>query len=182
MLRKSFALIIMAFSLTCSQAEDPIAAANTVETKEAPRPTSEIEFKKAPQVDPNIKVTKIHEFRNDETYKAGGNKDLEFEQLYWNHGAILADEVESRRGHYFVISWVNKGPAANFTTRFEYRQVKTKDVVRTLTMDHANIKGSARSTFAVLGDAYRTYGPVVSWRFTVWQGDKIVGEEHSFIW
>lgn len=182
MLRNSFALIIMAFCFSLAQAEEKIAAATTAETKEEARPASEIDFKKAPQIDPNIKVTKIHEFRNDEQYQDGGNKALEFERLYWNHGAILADEIEARRGHYFVITWVNKGPAANFTTRFEYRQQKSKDVVRVLTMEHKNIKGSARSTFGVLGDAYRTNGPVVSWRFTVLQGDKIVGQEKSFIW
>ncbi len=182
MLRNSFALIIIAFFLALAQAEEKIASATSVETKEEARPAVETDFKKAPSIDPNIKITKIHEFRNDEHYNPGGNPALEFEQLYWNHGAILGDEIESRRGHYFVISWANKGPAANFTTRFEYRQVKTKDVVRVLTMDHSNVKGASRSTFAVLGDAYRAYGPVVSWRFTVLQGGKVVGEEKSFIW
>lgn len=194
MLRKSFAWFIIAICLVSARAEDQVSAATKADTTLPPqqspqaqpsqevRSAGETDFKKTPQIDPNIKITKVHEFQNTEKYNGDGHESLEFERAYWNYGAILADEVESRRGHYFVITWVNKGPAANFTTRFEYRQNKTRDVVRTLTMEHPNAKGASRSTFAVLGDAYRAYGPVTSWRFSVWQGDKLVGEEKSFIW
>lgn len=182
MLRNLFALIVIAFFLGMVQAEEKIATATSDATPTETRRAPETVFKALPQIDPNIKVTKIHEFRNDNKYNAGGNHALEFEQKYWEYGAITSEERLNRQGHYFVISWVNKGAPANFTTRFEYRQVKSKDVVRSMTLEHPNAKGASRSTFAVLGDAFVAYGPVVSWRFTVMQGDKVVGEEHSFIW
>lgn len=207
MLRKPFswtllALLAAGLSFALAQTEDQSAPAATATTAtdsttatattssnlETPNPDqarrdSETTFKKLPQVDPNIKVTKIHDFLNDDkAIKTGSNDALAYERDYWNFGAITTDQRLARTGHYFVISWVNKGPAANFTTRFEYRQSLSKNVVHSLTMAHTNIHGAARSTFGILGDAYKAYGPVVSWRFLVIKGDQIVGEEHSFIW
>jgi hypothetical protein len=45
-----------------------------------------------------------------------------------------------------------------------------------------NVSGTVRSYFAVVDQAYLTYGPVVSWRFTILKGDTVVAEEKSFIW
>ena len=32
------------------------------------------------------------------------------------------------------------------------------------------------------GDSYRKFGELVSWRVTLWEGDKLVGEQNSFLW
>jgi hypothetical protein len=200
MLRKLFAFLILPLLLGLSHAEDQIATSTSSSSESAspsvttmatssatlsssePRRPVETEFKKLKQLDPTIQVTKIHEFLNKEHSKSAKSEALKFEEEYWNYGAITDAEKESRKGHYFVISWKNTGAAANFTTRFEYRQSQSRDVIRTLTLQHSNIKGNERSTFAVLGDAYKAYGPVISWRFTILKGDQVVGEEHSFIW
>jgi hypothetical protein len=138
-------------------------------------------FKPLLKPNPKYEVTKVHEV-NTAKYETGGNRALAFERRYWNYGAILANDLHLRTGQFFVVSWVNKDSAGDFTTRFEYRQEKTRDVVRELKLNHAGVSGASRSIFAIVGDAYKKYGAIVSWRFTVWRGDQLVAEEQSFVW
>jgi hypothetical protein len=111
-----------------------------------------------------------------------GNPSMLYEITYLNWGAITDEQLQARRGHYFTITWKNRGPADDFTARFQYREVKSQEVIRTLTQPMPHVHGAVRSYFAVVGDAFRAYGPVVSWRFTILKGDTVVAEAKSFIW
>ncbi len=133
-------------------------------------------------LDPRVRVMKVHEVRNDETYNPRHNDALEFEKSYWSYGAITEEQKEAVRGQIYVISWRNEGPPDRFIARFEYRQTKTRDRIKVQTLDHPAVNGNVRSIFKVTGSEYRQDGPVESWRFTIWRGNKIVGEEKSFIW
>jgi LysM repeat protein len=135
------------------------------------------------QLDPKARVIKVHSFEYDGTEKSyGNNKALEFEKQYWTHGAITEAEKKAKIGNYFVITWTGGDKGANLTARLEYRQTRSKDVVRTLNLSYPKASGSNRSVFTVVGDAYRVYGPVSNWHFTLLRGDKIIAEEKSFIW
>ena len=133
-------------------------------------------------LDKRIKVSLVHDVENDSDYKGASNHALLFEIKYINWGAVTDEQLKARQGHYFTISWENGGPKGDFTARFEYRQVKSKEVVRTLTQNMPHVSGTARSYFAVVDKAYLAYGPVCSWRFTILKGDTVVGETKSFIW
>jgi hypothetical protein len=132
-------------------------------------------------LDKRISVPLIHDVQNDGTL-ANGNPALQYEITYLNWGAVTSEQFNARRGHYFTITWKNKGPAADFMARFQYREVKSQEVVRTLTQAMPHVHGAVRSYFAVTGLAYQTYGPIVSWRFTILKGDTVVAEAKSFIW
>jgi hypothetical protein len=133
-------------------------------------------------LDKRISVPLIHDVQNDGTVTNTGNHALQYEDTYLNWGAVTQEQLLARRGHYFTITWENDGPKADFTARFEYREVKSKEIVRTLTQKMPGVSGATRSYFAVVDQAYQAYGPVVSWRFTVLKGDTIVAEAKSFIW
>ncbi len=135
-----------------------------------------------PPLNPNFKVTKVHEVRTTSGIKTAGNKSLEFEQKYWTYGAISAEEQRNARGQIYVISWVNTGAPTDVEARLEYRQVNTRDVVRTLTLAHPGAKGAVRSSFSIVGDAYEKGGPIQSWRFSLWRGEELLSESKSFIW
>jgi hypothetical protein len=153
---------------------------NLAETQNADNASLAIHEKVS--MDKRISVPVIHDVQND---GPGGNSDnhaLQYEVTYLNWGAVTAEQLQARRGHYFTITWDNDGPKADFTTRFEYREVKSKEIVRTLTQEMPGVSGAARSYFAVTDQAYQAYGPVVSWRFTVLKGDTVVAEAKSFIW
>jgi len=133
-------------------------------------------------LDKRISVPVIHDVQNDGTYTGSGNHALRYEITYLNWGAVTQEQLQARRGHYFTITWDNDGPKSDFTARFQYREVKSKEIVRTLTQNMPGVSGSTRSYFAVVDQAYLAYGPVCSWRFTVLKGDTVVAEAKSFIW
>lgn len=132
-------------------------------------------------LDKRISVPLIHDVQNDGK-SPGNNQALQYEITYLNWGAVTQEQLQARLGHYFTITWKNGGPPADFTARFQYREVKSQEVVRTLTQPMPHVHGSVRSYFAVTDKAYLAYGPVVSWRFTVLRGDTVVAEAKSFIW
>jgi len=133
-------------------------------------------------LDKRIQVSLVHDVENDSDYKGASNPALLFEIKYINWGAVTDEQLKARQGHYFTISWQNGGPKSDFTARFEYRQVKSKEVVRTLTQNMPHVSGTVRSYFAVVDKAYLAYGPVCSWRFSILKGDTVVAETRSFIW
>jgi hypothetical protein len=133
-------------------------------------------------LDKRISVPLIHDVLNDGPNSNPDNHALQYEVTYLDWGAVTEEQLLARRGHYFTITWKNDGPKADFTARFEYREVKSKEIVRALTQKMPGVSGSTRSYFAVTDQAYQAYGPVVSWRFTVLKGDTIVAEAKSFIW
>lgn len=157
------------------------ATDNLEETQHADNASLAVQEKVA--LDKRISIPLIHDVQNDGIGgKGSGNHALEFETDYLNWGAVTEEQLEARRGHYFTITWSNDGPKGDFTTRFEYRQIKSKEVVRTLSAQVHNASGDIRSYFAVVNQAYQAYGPVVSWRFTILRGDTVVAEAKSFIW
>jgi hypothetical protein len=133
-------------------------------------------------LDKHITVPLIHDVQNDGPNSNPDNHAMQYEVTYLNWGAVTQEQLLARRGHYFTITWDNDGPKSDFTARFEYREVKSKEIVRTLTQKMTGVSGATRSYFAVVDQAYMAYGPVVSWRFTVLKGDTVVAEAKSFIW
>lgn len=132
--------------------------------------------------DKRISIPLIHDVQNEGPQNRGDNHAMAYEIDYLNWGAVTTAQYLARRGHYFTITWKNKGPKADFTTVFEYREVRSKEIVRKLQQDAHAVSGATRSYFAVVDKAYGAYGPIVSWRFTVRKGDTIVAEAKSFIW
>jgi hypothetical protein len=153
---------------------------NLAETQNADNASLAVHEKTA--LDKHISIPKIHDVQNDGPNSGGDNHSLQYEVTYLNWGAVTQEQLLARRGHYFTITWKNAGPKSDFTAKFEYREVKSKEIVRTLTQPMPGVSGAARSYFAVTDQAYLAYGPVVSWRFTVLKGDTVVAEAKSFIW
>jgi hypothetical protein len=141
-------------------------------------------FVSAPQkmaLDKRISVPLIHDIQDDSSYNMD-NHALAYEIDYLNWGAITHEQLQARRGHYFTITWVNRGPRSDFTARFEYRQVKSQEIIRTLVQAMPQVHGATRSYFGVVDKAYLAYGPVCSWRFSILKGDTVVAQTRSFVW
>jgi hypothetical protein len=133
-------------------------------------------------IDKRIAIPVVHDVQDDQTYRGGQNDSLLFEVKYLNWGAVTGAQLRSRFGQYFTVTFVNHGPPSDFTTVFEYRQVKTKAVVRSLSQFKKNVHGAERAYFAVVNRAYYVQGPVSAWRFTVVHDGTVVAEKRSFLW
>jgi hypothetical protein len=133
-------------------------------------------------LDKHISIPVVHEVQDDSGYRAASNDSLIFEIKYLNWGAVTNEQLRARQGHYFTITVDNDGPPADYTMRFEYREVKSKQLVRTLVQEKKHVHGATRAYFGVVNHAYLAYGPVSSWRFTVLRGNTVVAEAKSYLW
>lgn len=135
------------------------------------------------QPDAKIKIGKIYEFLNDPTVtKTGASRSLAYEFKYFDHGAVTKGQREARKGRYFVVTWSNSGPAEDLVLRLDFRQMVSRDRVKTIEIPFKQARGTYKGTFSVTGDAYTELGDVHSWRISVVRGGQIVAEERSFIW
>jgi len=174
-------LTISAFAIEARGLTPPAEGVAPSTSTPATQEIRKADLFKAP-VNPDFKITKIHEVRTDSNTDSHGNKALEFEQKYWKFGAVTQEQLEEKKGQIYVITWINNGTEKNVEARLEYRQVKTKEVVRTFSIQYSNAKGAHRSQFSVLGKAFQDGGPIQSYRFTLWSGDRLLAESKSFIW
>jgi hypothetical protein len=133
-------------------------------------------------LDKHFRVPLVHDVQDDSTFRSGNNDSLLYEITYLNWGAVTDEQLRARQGHYFTITVVNDGPPADLTMQFEYRQVKSKQVVRSLVQEKKHVSGAVRAYFGVVNHAYLAYGPVSAWRFTVLRAGTVVAEAKSFVW
>ncbi len=133
-------------------------------------------------IDKKISFPLVHDVQNDGTYVAGNNDALDAERKYLNWGAITGAQLNARQGQYFTVTVKNTGAKGDYYAEFEYRQLKSKDIVRTLKQSLPAFEGATRAYFAVVSKAYVAYGPVTSWRLTIRKGNTIVAQTKSFVW
>ena len=69
--------------------------------------------------------------------------------------------------------------------RLELRGVGERSVPKMKTLEAEVAAGSAFNNWTEIkftGDDYFQFGHIVAWRATLWDGDKQVGEQKSFLW
>ncbi len=135
------------------------------------------------ELDGKFKIGKIHEFINDPKYtRVKENRPVGFEFKYINHGAVTEEERMRRQGHYFLLNWENAGAPANVVVRFDYRQEGRREEVKTLEIEYPVAQGSQKAKFEIIGESYKLYGRIHSWRLTIIKDEVVVAERKSFVW
>jgi hypothetical protein len=86
----------------------------------------------------------------------------------------------------FNVQWKTKGPAAGpVTLRVELRGVAHGDFPKQLRLEQPVVTGgwfSHWSEVNLVGEEYKSFGQVTSWRVTLWEGSQLLGEQKSFLW
>ena len=135
------------------------------------------------QEDKNISIGKIFDFLNDPKLTPDGKDPvLKHEFKYFNHGAVTKEQIEARKGHYYIVTFTNDGPAADLVIRMDFRQLLSRDKMNTLEVPYKQVKGSVKQQFVIAGDLYKAYGDVNSWRISVVKDGKIVAQKKSYVW
>lgn len=106
---------------------------------------------------------------------------LNFERQYRLFGAVTKLDQHQRFGDYFDFYWRAKR-SANLTVRLEYRQEKLHAHVQAQEISYANVRGTLKTEFKIIGDDYFDYGRVTAWRCLLIEDGKIVAENRSFMW
>ncbi len=99
------------------------------------------------------------------------------------HGAVTAEEIKERFGHYYSVFWKaddrNAGPV---TVKLEYLQARSglKKRVQEQVVD--DIRRSNVSKFQVTGEEYHKSGRVTAWRISVLRGTEELVSQQSALW
>ena len=89
-------------------------------------------------------------------------------------------------GMRFNVQWKAKGQAAApLKLWLEMRGVARGDYPKRLTLETPVVPRNSYShwtRFDLVGESYKEFGQVTAWRVTLWEGDKLLGEQRSFLW
>ena len=101
--------------------------------------------------------------------------------------AVLRVHPERRSGMRFFIQWKAKGQVASgLRLRLELRGGVQGELPRGLVLeDKLPPKTGWFSHWADLTineETYKELGGVTSWRVTLWDGEKMLGEQRSYLW
>ena len=99
--------------------------------------------------------------------------------------AQLRQHPEQRSGMRFDVLWKARDTAgAALKLRLELRGIVQDNRPRQRILESEAKPGwLGRWTSLTLGgDEYKNFGQVIAWRVTLWDGDRLVGEQKSFLW
>ena len=100
--------------------------------------------------------------------------------------AFLRLHTNDCSGMRFQMQWKAKNhPAAPLKLRLELRGVAHGDYPKRLTLEEpVEPHGwfSQWTRFDLVGEAYKEFGQVTAWRVTLWEGNRLLGEQKSFLW
>jgi hypothetical protein len=86
-------------------------------------------------------------------------------------------------GMRFDVQWKARD-ARGCRLRIELRGVKNKQPTSAM-LEETRLKRGFLSSWTTLkleGDAWRAFGELTAWRATLWQDDRLVAEQKSFLW
>ena len=99
--------------------------------------------------------------------------------------AQLRQHPEQRSAIRFDVLWKAKA-AANATVklRLELRGINQGNTPRQTSLEKEVKPGTlGRWTSITLGGGdYKNFGEVTAWRVSLWDGDRLIGEQKSFLW
>ncbi len=96
--------------------------------------------------------------------------------------AQLRANPELRRGLRFDVHWKAK-QAETLRLRVEMRGGKEKEPTTFVAETPLKPRWLSKwSSVAVEGDDYKSFGDLLAWRATLWQGDHMLAEQKSFLW
>jgi hypothetical protein len=99
--------------------------------------------------------------------------------------AQLRQHPEQRSAVRFDVLWKSKTTGNTAVKlRVELRGVAEGNAPRQTTMEKEVKPGAlARwSSLALAGDDYKSFGEITAWRVCLWDGDRLIGEQRSFLW
>ena len=119
---------------------------------------------------------------NPDRYDSSADAAIAFEHRHHMYGALTNEDREARRGNYYTFFWSTPDTTTPVTVKFEYRQSTTGFIIHTLQSQATPESGTNTTKFQVTGDDFKRQGKVLSWKATLLQGGKVIGEKKSYMW
>jgi len=100
--------------------------------------------------------------------------------------AILRQHPEQRSAIRFDIEWRSKtAPVAPLKVQLEVRGVAKEKKPAQLTLEKSLEPTGwlgRWTSLTIKGEDYRKLGEVTAWRVTLWEGNRLLSEQKSFLW
>jgi hypothetical protein len=97
--------------------------------------------------------------------------------------ALLRIHPEERAGLRFDVQWRSRD-ASRLKLRIEARGNRGRTGTAAVVEEEVKYRGlfTTWSRASLTGDAYKNFGELSAWRATLWDGDKMIAEQKSFLW
>jgi hypothetical protein len=103
-----------------------------------------------------------------------------------NYQVLLRQSTNQVSGMRFNVEWKAKGqPTTPLILRVELRGVARGDFPKARTLEKPVTPGGWFSHWAKLdlvGEEYKEFGRVTAWRVTLWEANRLLSEQKSFLW
>ena len=103
-----------------------------------------------------------------------------------NYQAYLRVHTNQCSGMRFSVQWkVKEQRSAPLKMKVELRGVAQGDFPRQLVLEKpVEPRGwfSYWDDVRLVGEEFRSFGRVTAWRVTLWEGERMLGEQRSFLW
>ena len=99
--------------------------------------------------------------------------------------AKLRQETNQISAIRYDVLWTAKNAGEEkLKIRLELRGVSTNSLPKFKTLEAADTPGYFRrwTSLTLDGDEFKGFGGVTAWRATLWDGDRQIGEQKSFLW
>jgi hypothetical protein len=129
------------------------------------------------------KVIKVLPQFLDQKGRTAVSPSLYDRDAYQAHLRAHTNEISGMR---FAVQWKASGATGGaLKLKVEIRGVAHGDLPASLTLEQPLKTGVWFNHWTYLplaGEDYRKIGRVTAWRATLWDGDKMIGEQKSFLW
>ena len=132
---------------------------------------------------PGGKITKVKYYHLQPAVPAITQvQAVNFEREHYLYGAVTAEEIRNRFGHYYTIFWKLDDRTGPVTVRFDYRMANSglKAFSKEIVVD--DIRRSNITKFEVNGEEYQKNGRVTMWKVSVLRGKEELVSQQSFLW
>ncbi|HEV2696284.1 MAG TPA: hypothetical protein VG347_25590 [Verrucomicrobiae bacterium] len=128
------------------------------------------------------KVVKVLPFFVDKDGNIAKSPSLFDRDAYQAYLHVHTNEVNGIR--YDVLWKTSKVEGEKVAVRMELRGALDGNLPKTKTLETEAAPGKTGDWTEVkfVGDEYKSFGPIVAWRATLWSGTNQVGEQKSFLW
>ena len=101
--------------------------------------------------------------------------------------AYLQQDPKRRSGLMYDVHWTAKGQvSAPLRLRIELRGSAQGNLPSQVVLEQTVQPGHAWlghwTQFVLSGEKYKQVGEVTAWRATLWEGERLLGEQQSFLW
>jgi hypothetical protein len=114
--------------------------------------------------------------------KGDGEPWIDAEERRRMYGAVGVREQEQRLGQYYTVEWRDKNVGEPVKVVFEYQQASTASRVLRKVQDFSGETSRGKAEFAIIGDEYLKGGRILSWKCSLWRGEREIAERHSYLW